>query len=88
MTHDEYEQRTRRLEEELRAGQTALATVPEIFDRNDVCRALGYEPDRGSLYRTFQELKAENVIAIRQNGSGKWPTHYRKTSPSVATADG
>jgi hypothetical protein len=156
MTHDEYEQRTRRLEEELRVGielletahrhqlralqlvgaatgaerveisppvvaatgataspaapclpappvapppptrrgawqlyadvQTALAAVPDVFNRNDVCRALGYEPDRGSLYRTFQELKAENVIAIEQEGSGKWPTHYRKTERSSATA--
>lgn len=159
MTRDEYDQRTRRLEEELRAGielletahrhqlralqlvwaatggegveipppvvaataalalpadapvlpappeasplparrgawhlykdvQTALAAVPEVFDRNDVCRALGYEPDRGSLYRTFLELKAEGLIAIQRRGTGKWPTRYRQTSQSGATADG
>src|SRR4051794_37322034 len=113
MTRDEYEQRKRRLEEELQAGMELLATahrhqvralelvwaatggdgvttpppvlavagfgpvtpaapasaaappqvarrgpwelledvkvalgeVPEVFDRNDICRALGYEPD-------------------------------------------
>src|ERR1700686_3750299 len=28
----------------------ALAEVPEVFDRNDICRILGYVPDRGSLY--------------------------------------
>jgi hypothetical protein len=64
----------------------ALAVVPEVFDRNDVCRALGYEPDRGSLYRTFLELKGEGVIAVQQRGAGKWPTRYRKTGVSSATS--
>ncbi|HEX3555112.1 MAG TPA: hypothetical protein VIA62_17955 [Thermoanaerobaculia bacterium] len=154
MTHDEYEQRKRRLEEELRAGvelletahrhqlralqlvwaatggegveipppvvataametppavpalsapteppqparrgawalyndvQTVLAEVPELFDRNDVCRALGYEPDRGSLYRTFLELKQEGVLAVEEVGYGRLPTRYRKTFSSDAT---
>jgi hypothetical protein len=66
--------------------QTALAAVPEVFNRNDVCRALGYEPDRGSLYCTFQELKEGGAIVIEQAGSGKWPTQYRKTGRSSATA--
>jgi hypothetical protein len=156
MTHDEYEQRKRRMEEELRAGvelletahrhqlralqlvlvatggegveipkpvmtaaplmlsapampaaptlpaaapqpvrrgpwalfndvQDALAEVPEVFDRNDICRILGYEPDRGSLYRTFQELKREGVLSLQHRGTGKWPARYRKTALSGAT---
>ena len=28
--------------------QDALAKVPEVFDRTDICRILGYVPDRGS----------------------------------------
>jgi len=158
MTHDEYEQRKRRLEEELRAGVElletayrhqlralnlvwaalggegveipppvvaltaaapppaapalpappvappartrqgpwefyddvvgALAKVPEIFDRNDICRAIGYEPDRGSLHRTFQSLKQKRVIVVDQKGSGKLATNYRKTGQSPTRGGG
>lgn len=55
-----------------------LAVVPEVFDRNDVCRALGYEPDRGSLYRVIQELMREGSLTIQRKGSGKATTRYRK----------
>jgi len=63
------------LEEEV---DSALARVPEVFDRNDICRMLGYEPDRGSLYRVLQELVMEGSLAIQTSGSGKTPTRYRK----------
>ncbi|HEV7508856.1 MAG TPA: hypothetical protein VGS07_28510 [Thermoanaerobaculia bacterium] len=65
--------------------QDALAEVPEVFDRNDICRVLGYVPDRGSLYRTFQELTREGVLTQQRRGTGKWPARYRKTSLSGAT---
>ena len=64
------------LEEEV---ESALARVPEVFDRNDICQLLGYEPDRGSLYRVLQELVTEGSLAVQKNGSGKSPTRYRKT---------
>jgi hypothetical protein len=64
------------LEEEV---ESALPRVPEVFDRNDICRTLGYEPDRGSLYRVLQELVREGSLAIQDGGSGKSPTRYRKT---------
>jgi hypothetical protein len=158
MTHDEYEQRKRRLEEELRAGvallemsfrhqiralqlvwaasggdveipslvmalpeasrllpaapvlpapppapapppptrrgawdllfdvQTALPKVPDVFDRGDICRAIGYEPDRGSLYRSFQNLIEEGAIAIEQRGTGRQPSRYKKTGASTTPA--
>jgi hypothetical protein len=63
------------LEEEV---EPALTRVPEVFDRNDICRMLGYEPDRGSLYRVLQELVMEGSLAIQTSGSGKTPTRYRK----------
>jgi hypothetical protein len=157
MTRDEYEQRQRRLEEELRAGvalletayrhqvralqlvwtaaggdveippsvvaafpgvpasaapgfpalpaappqparrsawglfndvQDALDEAPEVFDRNDICRILGYEPNRGSLYRTLQELIEDGACALEERGTGKVPTRYRKIEPSDSTADG
>ena len=151
MTHDEMEQRKRRLEEELRAGialleaahryqvraldlvwrstteenvvlpsvspvlpelaspvpspppppptlarpvrrgawqllgevETALDRLPATFDRNDLCRALGHEPDRGSLYRTLQELVQEGTLAVEVKGAGKLPTTYRKTGATA-----
>ena len=157
MTHDEYEQRKRRLEEELRAGvalletafrhqiralqlvwaatggdeveippqvlalpaareflpaapalpappvappqparrcawelledvESALPKVPDVFDRGDICRAIGYEPDRGSLYRTFQELIGEGAIAIERRGTGKQPSRYKKTGANTTSA--
>jgi hypothetical protein len=64
----------------------ALAQVPEVFDRNDICRVLGYVPDRGSLYRTFQELKREGVLTQHSRGAGKWPARYRKTALTGSTA--
>jgi len=64
------------LEDEVEA---ALADLPEEFDRNDMCRALGYEPERGSLYRVLEALRMDGRIAIRSAGSGRTPTRYRKT---------
>ncbi|HSS76720.1 MAG TPA: hypothetical protein VLV54_08235 [Thermoanaerobaculia bacterium] len=66
----------------------ALENVPEIFTRNDICQVIGYEPDRGSLYRVLQGLIEEGVVVIEQTGSGKWPTRYRKAAASNATAGG
>ena len=59
--------------------EEVLAGLPEEFDRNDVCRALGYEPDRGSLYRVLETLRQDGRIAIRNAGSGRVPTRYKKT---------
>ena len=66
----------------------ALEKVPKIFDRNDICQAIGYEPDRGSLYRVVQGLIGEGAVVVEQTGSGKWPSRYRKTAASDATAGG
>jgi hypothetical protein len=60
--------------------EDALPGLPDHFDRNDLCRAIGYEPERSSLFRTLQGLIADGVIAIHQRGSGKTPTVYRKTA--------
>jgi hypothetical protein len=68
--------------------QSAIDEAPEVFDRNDICRILGYEPNRGSLYRTLQELIEDGACALEERGTGKVPTRYRKTEPSDATADG
>jgi hypothetical protein len=68
---------------ELRAEVLAvLAKVPEIFDRNHVREQLGYEPDRGSLFRTLEQLKDEGILSLESWGTGRTPSRYRKKSAS------
>jgi hypothetical protein len=62
----------------LEAVRTVLASLPDPFDRNDVCEALGYEPDRSSLFRVLQELKQDGELALDSRGAGNLPTLYRK----------
>jgi hypothetical protein len=63
-----------------------FAGLPEAFDRNDVCEALGYEPDRGVLYRAINELLQEGYLRIELDGTGRKPTRYRKTGGPAAPA--
>jgi hypothetical protein len=142
MTHDEYEQRQRQLDEQLRAGielleaahrqqtraldliwrsfsgeepgvrpaaprgvpvspeprrlsrrrawelagevEAALAAVPEVFNRKHVCQALGFEPDRSSLFRALEDLVRNGSLAVEEIGSGRTPTRYRKTAAAVS----
>ncbi len=65
----------------LEGVEKVLADVPKVFDRNDVCAALGYEPDRGSLYRILQQLTGEGVLALEDRGVGKQPSRFRKLAP-------
>jgi hypothetical protein len=62
------------LQEEVLA---ALPRLPDLFTFSDVCGALGYNPDRGSLYRTLQELQDLGYIALHSRGTGTKPTRYR-----------
>lgn len=129
MTQNEYEQRKRRLEEDLRSGiellqaayqtqlralelvrmgssagpaaslpqpssqpprprrshgetyanvRAVLPQLPEVFDRNDVCRALGHEPDRATLHRSFMDLVREGILRIEAPGLGRNATKYRR----------
>ena len=58
--------------------QTALTQLPEVFDRNDLLRALGYEPERSSLHRALASLVKEGVLVINSYGAGKIPARYSK----------
>ena len=64
------------LEQDLLA---ALPRLPERFTRGDVCEALGYEPDRGTLYRLLQELAQKGAVRVESLGSGRRATVYRRT---------
>jgi hypothetical protein len=67
--------------------ESALAQVPDVFDRNDICRALGYEPDRATLFRAVERLKEDGLAVVEQSGSGRVPTRYRKAGPKPAQGD-
>lgn len=64
--------------------EDALGSLPEVFDRGHVLQALGYEPDRGSLYRVLQQLIQNGVLSLQERGAGKRPAQYRKTGASAS----
>jgi prophage antirepressor-like protein len=70
----------------LEAVRSVFARLPEVFDRNDVCEALGYEPDRSSLFRVLQELERQGELALESRGGGKIPTLYRHPGANAPSA--
>ena len=57
----------------------AFASLPQTFTRRDVCEALGYEPDRGALYRSLELLTRSGALRVETRGGGQRATVYRKT---------
>lgn len=71
-------QRTRwagRIEDEV---ESILPVLPELFDKGEVIRALGWEPHRATLQRALDRLRVGKKIAIETRGEGRRPTRYRK----------
>jgi len=69
----------RRLAGQLEADvRAALEHCPEVFQTGDLCRLLGYQPNRGNLYRLLQELLTGGVIAYENKGQGRAGSKYRK----------
>jgi hypothetical protein len=64
------------MDDEVRAN---LWRLPESFTRRDVCQILGYEPDRGSLYRCLEKLTQEGHLHVEVKGEGQRATVYRRT---------
>lgn len=56
----------------------AFAELPEVFDKNDVIRALGWAPDRGALFRALDDLVHQRRIVVQRFGAGRVTTVYRK----------
>jgi len=54
----------------------ALDQVPEVFDRNDLIQALGYEPDRSALHRVMRGLLRSGAIVLKAGNVGKIPARY------------
>lgn len=64
----------------------ALPRLPEVFDRRAVIQALGYEPDRSSLFRALKELSHEGVLVQVSIGEGRVPTTYRRAGTEHSPA--
>ena len=52
--------------------------LPDTFTRNDVCKVLGYEPDRGTLFRILRDMVREGYIRVEDRGAGQRATIYAK----------
>lgn len=68
--------------------RAALPRLPRQFTRGDVCAALGYEPDRGTLFRLLRELVQDGSVSIESTGSGRRATIYRRTDATDRPAAG
>lgn len=61
----------------------ALPELPEVFDKHDIARVLGYEPSRGTLFRALLTLNAEGHIqTVSTSIGGTETTRHRKLSPA------
>lgn len=67
--------------------KAALPRLPEVFDRKAVIQALGYEPDRSSLYRILKDLAHEGIIVQMSIGEGRVPTTYRRAGTGHSPAN-
>jgi hypothetical protein len=67
--------RTGDVEQELRR---IYGQLPETFGRSDIHALLGYEPDRGALYRILADLSTQGVLVIQKVSLGRRPAVYRK----------
>jgi hypothetical protein len=56
-----------------------IGSLPQRFSRREVCEALGYEPDRGALYKALQTLVKGGWAVVETKGSGQTATVYHQT---------
>lgn len=59
-----------------------LPLLPEVFDKTDVVRLLGYEPNRPTLHRAWSRLMQERKIEMELASDGRRPTRFRKLQPA------
>src|SRR3954471_12223003 len=58
----------------------AIETLPEVFDKFDLGKALGFEPRRSTLHRSLQRLVREGVLGVERYGTARFPTLYHKSA--------
>jgi hypothetical protein len=58
-----------------------LDQLGPVFDKNDLCHALGFQPKKSNLYDTLRELVRDEVLVVDWYGLGNKPTRYRQVGP-------
>lgn len=64
-----------------------LDRLPEVFDRNDLVKALGYEPDRSALHRVMDGLRRHEIITLKSRSVGKFPAQWEKNYETEEDAE-
>ena len=60
----------------------AFPQLPEVFDKRDIARVLGYEPARATLFRALQQLMVEGAITVAEQSLAGTLNAYRKVRPA------
>jgi hypothetical protein len=61
----------------------AFPRLPEVFDKRDVTRILGYEPARATLFRALQRFLDAGLLATEDHSlPGTTLTAFRKIPPA------
>jgi len=55
-----------------------LSELPEVFDKRDVIRLVGYEPTHPTFFRALNRLQKDGTVAIESYSDGGKHTRYRK----------
>lgn len=72
--------RRRTLSEMIQAVEEVLPHLPEVFDKNDVIRLLGWSPPRATLFRALDALVSKGRLAIENFSMGRVSNVYRQTA--------
>lgn len=60
------------------ALEEILPRLPEVFDKKDIVRLLGWTPSRASLHRALGNLVFERRITMERFGGGRVSNVYRR----------
>ncbi|HKV12284.1 MAG TPA: hypothetical protein VJ725_29335 [Thermoanaerobaculia bacterium] len=58
--------------------EAVFGSLPAVFDRPELVRALGYQPVRTTFYRAIDALVTEGRITVESPSVGRHRTRYRK----------
>ena len=58
--------------------EAILSQLPEVFDKEDVVRLVGYKPTHSTFFRALSRLQDEGAVAIEDYSEGGRHTTYRK----------
>jgi hypothetical protein len=62
--------------------EAILSELPEVFDKKDIVRLVGYEPTHSTFFRALTRLQDEGAVAVEDYSDGGTHTTYRKLTGS------